>query len=251
MRNALVAAAVIASLQLVQAQDGKATLDAVAAALGAKSTLTSLQFSAKGSNHAYGQAWRADMPWPAFKIFSYTATIDYATPAMRIDLQRTNPDITPVRGGGGLPLLAPQAQSQAVSGKLAWNLATPANGGAPVATPAPATVADRQLLLWTLTPQGVIKAAMANNASVAARVISFKIGDTQVKASRQSRQPHHLGEDDGRRGRAGRYGHGDDVQRLRGVPRREVPHAHRAEAGRLPDPRSDGQRRAAPVQRGD
>jgi hypothetical protein len=170
-------------LQLVRAQDGKATLDAVAAALGAKSTLTSLQFSAKGSNHAYGQAWRADIPWPAFKIFSYTATTDYATPAMRIDLQRTNPDITPVRGGGGLPLLAPQAQSQAVSGKLAWNLATPANGGAPVATPAPATVADRQLLLWTLTPQGVIKAAMANNASVAARVISFKVGDTQVRAS--------------------------------------------------------------------
>jgi glyoxylase-like metal-dependent hydrolase (beta-lactamase superfamily II) len=123
------------------------------------------------------------MPWPAFKIFSYTATIDYATPAMRIDLQRTNPDITPVRGGGGLPLLAPQSQSQAVSGKLAWNLATPANGAAPVATPAPATVADRQLLLWTLTPQGVIKAAMANNASVAARVISFKLGDTQVRAS--------------------------------------------------------------------
>jgi glyoxylase-like metal-dependent hydrolase (beta-lactamase superfamily II) len=183
MRKVLVAVVVVASLQLVRAQDGKATLDAVAAALGAKSTLTSLQFSAKGSNHAYGQAWRADMPWPAFKIFSYTATIDYATPAMRIDLQRTNPDITPVRGGGGLPLLAPQAQSQAVSGKLAWNLATPPNGGAPVATPAPATVTDRQLLLWTLTPQGVIKAAMANNASMAARVISFKVGDTQVRAS--------------------------------------------------------------------
>jgi glyoxylase-like metal-dependent hydrolase (beta-lactamase superfamily II) len=183
MRKALVAVVVVASLQLVRAQDGKATLDAVGVALGAKSTLTSLQFSAKGSNHAYGQAWRADMPWPAFKIFSYTATIDYATPAMRIDLQRTNPDITPVRGGGGLPLLAPQSQSQAVSGKLAWNLATPANGAAPVATPAPATVADRQLLLWTLTPQGVIKAAMANNASVAARVISFKLGDTQVRAS--------------------------------------------------------------------
>jgi glyoxylase-like metal-dependent hydrolase (beta-lactamase superfamily II) len=159
------------------------TLDAVAKAVGASKGLTSLQFSAKGSNHAYGQAWRADQPWPAFKIFSYTATFDYATPAMRIDLQRTNPDTTPVRGGGGLPLLAPQTQGQAVSGKLAWNLATPAGGGAPVATPAPATVNDRLLLLWTLTPQGVVKAAMANNATIAARVISFKIGDTQVKAT--------------------------------------------------------------------
>jgi glyoxylase-like metal-dependent hydrolase (beta-lactamase superfamily II) len=196
MRKALVAVVVVASLQMARAQDNKApapaapapaaapvTLEAVSKALGASKGLTTLQFSAKGSNNAYGQAWRSDQAWPAFKVFSYTATLDYVTPAMRIDLQRTNPDTAPVRGGGGLPLLAPQSQGQAVSGKLAWNLATPAGGGAPVATPAPAAVADRQLLLWTLTPQGVIKAAMANNATVAARVISFKVGDTQVKAS--------------------------------------------------------------------
>src|SRR5215813_6297765 len=139
------------------------TLDAVAKALGASKGLTQIQFSASGSNHAYGQAWKADMPWPAFKIYSYTATFDYATPAMRIDLQRTNPDTTPVRGGGGLPLLAPQQQIQAVSGTIAWNLAVPAGGGAPVATPALAAVNDRLLMLWTLTPQGVIKAAIANN----------------------------------------------------------------------------------------
>src|SRR5215470_4953199 len=114
------------------------TLDAVAKALGASKGLTQIQFSARGSNNAYGQAWRPDQPWPAFKIFSYTATVDYATP---------------VRGGGGLPLLTPQTQSQAISGKVAWNLATPVTGGAPVANPAPGAVADRQLLLWTLTPQ--------------------------------------------------------------------------------------------------
>jgi len=100
------------------------TLDAVAKALGASKGLTQIQFSARGSNNAYGQAWRPDQPWPAFKIFSYTATVDYATPAMRIDLQRSNPDTTPVRGGGGLPLLTPQTQSQAISGKVAWNRAT-------------------------------------------------------------------------------------------------------------------------------
>src|SRR5256885_3065809 len=195
MRRTFVAVTVIASLRTAQPRAqttspapaalaaAPATLEAVSKALGASKGLTSLQFSAKGSNNAYGQAWRADMPWPAFKIFSYTATLDYATPAMRIDLQRTNPDTRPVRGGGGLPLLAPQTQSQAVSGKLAWNLATPATGGAPVATPAPGAVADRQLLLWTLTPHGAIKAAIANNATVAASVVSFKIGDAQVKAS--------------------------------------------------------------------
>jgi glyoxylase-like metal-dependent hydrolase (beta-lactamase superfamily II) len=195
MQRVLVAVLVAAALQTAQplAQTtppapappsaAPVTLDAVAKALGASKGLTSLQFSAQGSNNAYGQAWRPDQPWPAFKIYKYTATFDYATPGLRIDLERTNPDTTPVRGGGGLPLLAPQAQGQALSGMVAWNLATPANGGAPIATPAPAAVADRQLLLWTLTPQGVIKAAMANNATIAGRVISFKIGDTPVKAS--------------------------------------------------------------------
>jgi glyoxylase-like metal-dependent hydrolase (beta-lactamase superfamily II) len=188
MQKMIVAVVVAAALQTAQphAQGGNATdntaLGAAAKALGASKNLTTLQFSATGSNNAYGQAWKADMPWPAFKIFSYTATFDYATPAMRIDLQRSNPDTTPVRGGGGLPLLAPQQQIQAVSGTLAWNLAVPANGGAPVATPAPAAVSDRLLTLWTLTPQGVIKAAMANNATVTARTIAFKIGETKVTA---------------------------------------------------------------------
>src|SRR5258708_34707181 len=132
MQRVFIAVMVAAALQTAQphaqtpaAPAAAPTLDAVAKALGASPRLTSLQFSATGSNNAYGQAWKADMPWPAFKIFSYTATFDYATPAMRIDLQRANPDKTPVRGGGGLPLLAPQQQIQAGSGKVAWELATP------------------------------------------------------------------------------------------------------------------------------
>jgi glyoxylase-like metal-dependent hydrolase (beta-lactamase superfamily II) len=195
MRRVIVAVVVSAALQTAQPRAqttnpaaaapaaAPVTLDAVAKALGASKGLTSLQFSAQGSNNAYGQAWRPEQAWPAFKIYKYTATFDYATPGLRIDLERTNPDVTPIRGGGGLPLLAPQVQGQALSGNVAWNLAPPASGGAPVVTPAPAAVADRRLLLWTLTPQGVIKAAMANNATIAGRVISFKIGDTPVKAS--------------------------------------------------------------------
>src|SRR5580765_3854805 len=99
MQRVLVAVLLAAALQTAQphAQTNSAapaapaapvTLDAVAKALGASKGLTQVQFSAKGSNHAYGQAWRADMPWPAFKIYAYTATVDYAVPAMRIDLQR-------------------------------------------------------------------------------------------------------------------------------------------------------------------
>lgn len=190
MQKAVIAVVLAAALQTAHGQAqtsgapaGPATLEGVAKALGASSRLTSLQFTATGSNHAFGQAWRTDQPWPAFKVFRYTATFNFGVPAMRIDLERTNPDTTPVRGGGGLPLLAPQQQIQAVNGKVAWNLAVPANGGAPVATPAPAAVQDRLLTLWTLTPEGVIKAAMANNATMTGRVISFKIGDTPVKAT--------------------------------------------------------------------
>jgi len=33
-----------------------------------------------------------DGPWPAFKVTSYTASINYATSAMRVEINRTNPD---------------------------------------------------------------------------------------------------------------------------------------------------------------
>ena len=52
-----------------QAQDGKATLDTAARALGA-TNLTSIQYSGTGSNNAYGQAYLPGGPWPAFKVTS-------------------------------------------------------------------------------------------------------------------------------------------------------------------------------------
>src|SRR4029077_1751433 len=117
MQRVLVAVILAAALQTANSHAQTAapaaapvTLDGVGKALRATMALTQIQFSATVSNNAYGQAWKADMPWPASKIFSYTGTMDYAVPAMRIDLQRSNPDTTPVRGGGALPLLAPQQQ---------------------------------------------------------------------------------------------------------------------------------------------
>ncbi len=183
MRKTFIAAlAVVAALQNARAQDAKATLDAAATALGA-ANLTSLQFSGSGANHSYGQAWKPGLPWPAFKVTSYTATVNYSTPAMRVELDRTNPDGGPIRGGGGLPLLAPQKQIQVVSGKAAWNVNAAPAAGAPAAAPAQPTLGDRLLAIWTMTPQGVIKGAMANNATIAGKVISFTAGGTPVKAT--------------------------------------------------------------------
>jgi glyoxylase-like metal-dependent hydrolase (beta-lactamase superfamily II) len=175
-----VLAVAIAAIQTTRAQDAKATLDGATQAMGA-TNLTSIQFTGSGTNNSYGQPWRPDMPWPAFKVTSYTAAINYATPAARLEIDRTNPDGL-VRGGGGLPLLAPQKQIQAVSGRASWNVAAAPAAGAPAATPAQGALNDRLLAIWT-TPHGVIKAAQANNAAVAGRVISFTLAGVPVRAT--------------------------------------------------------------------
>jgi glyoxylase-like metal-dependent hydrolase (beta-lactamase superfamily II) len=188
-KTAIAVAVALVSLTVVRAQDAKATLDAAAKALG---DVTSIQFSGTGTNNAYGQAFKPGDPWPAFQVTKYTASVDYKAPAMRMELERTNPE-GKVKGGGGLPLLAPQRQDQAVSGKVAWNMTPPAGGGAPTATPAAAALNDRLLALWgggsagaaswVGTPHGVIKAAQANNATVSGRVVTFSVSGTMVKAT--------------------------------------------------------------------
>jgi glyoxylase-like metal-dependent hydrolase (beta-lactamase superfamily II) len=161
MRRIVIALPVVIVLAALagHAQAGNATLDAASRALGA-TELTSIQYSGSGTNNAFGQAYAPGGPWPAFKVTSYTASINYTIPAMRVELERTNPE-GQIRGGGGLPLLAPQKQIQMVSGNFAWNVAgqnTP---------PAQAAVGDRLRAIWA-SPLGVIKAAQ--NAGINAKV---------------------------------------------------------------------------------
>jgi glyoxylase-like metal-dependent hydrolase (beta-lactamase superfamily II) len=181
---ALLAMVIIAAMT-GRAQSGTATLDAAARALGV-ANLTSIQYSGSGTNNAFGQAYAPGGPWPAFKITSYTASINYATPAMRVELERTNPDGV-IRGGGGLPLLAPQRQVQAVSGTFAWNVA------GQNAVPAQAAVDDRLRAIW-LTPHGIIKAAQnaaaqtiitrqAGAGGATTSVIMFPARGVDVKAT--------------------------------------------------------------------
>jgi hypothetical protein len=90
----------------------------------------------------------------------------------------------PPRGGGVQPVIGEQRQILLVSGTHAWNQA------GENAVPAPAAAADRVLQLW-ITPHGVMKAAMAHNATVQAQTeggkkmtaISFVVpGQLKVKA---------------------------------------------------------------------
>src|SRR5262245_59116916 len=161
MRKFALAALVIAALVsfVGHAQGTNTVLVDAARALGA-ANLNSIQYSGSGTNNAFGQGYEPGGPWPTFKVTSYTAGIDYTKPAMRVELERTNPDGL-IRGGGGLPLLASQRQIQIVSGTSAWNVA------GQNAVPAAASVDERLRTIW-MSPHGVIKAAQqpAANATV-------------------------------------------------------------------------------------
>ena len=163
--------AVIASVLLLlaphsaHAQDGKAALERVAAALGAN-LVTSLVYDASGVNYAVGQSQTAGAPWPKFNVTRYTRSINYDTTASQEDLVRARADSAP--RGGGLPAMGPARQIFVVNGDHAWNVA------GDTATPAPIALAERQFQLWT-TPHGIVKAALAGKGSMQGRTISIAV----------------------------------------------------------------------------
>jgi glyoxylase-like metal-dependent hydrolase (beta-lactamase superfamily II) len=201
-RAVLISGAILALASLAAppagAQDVGATIKAAEYALGMIrgprriDAISTLEYWGTGYTYAFGQAYRPDGPWPAFKV-TYHASLSYAVPAMRVDVTRSNPDGL-VQGGGGLPLAAPQRQIQVVSGQLAWNESTPGAGFAPgtIATPAPGAAGDRLLQLWT-TPFGILKAAerAGGNAKVAveggATVLTFPLSGATAKVTLNGR----------------------------------------------------------------
>jgi glyoxylase-like metal-dependent hydrolase (beta-lactamase superfamily II) len=146
--------------------DATAVLKRADAAMGA-SALKTLRYSGSGSAWQFGQAYKPG-PWPKLYLGSYTRLIDYDKAAWREDLVRSRAEPT---GGGAVPLSGDQRLSMAVSGSHAWNQVGPA----PAATPR--DVPNRVHDLW-ITPHGVIKAAMKNNATLEFR----SVGGREVAA---------------------------------------------------------------------
>ena len=163
---ALMALVVLLSPLTGYAQDGRATLDTVAKAMGA-SGLRSIQITGSGVNFAVGQNYTPDAPWPRFNVKGFTRTVSYDTASLRDDLVRTQAE-NPPRGGGLQPIRGEQRQSLVVSGDHAWN------GTGETTVAAPIALVERQFQLWA-TPHGVIKAAIANNAIVVGRMIAFTV----------------------------------------------------------------------------
>jgi len=127
----------------LSAQDATSVLQRAGSVIGG--IPKSIQYSGTGTNFTLGQSVRPGGPWPRFIVTSYTAAIDYDTPAMRVELVRIQDQ----------PGAVEQRQVQVVSSNHAWNV-TGEN-----VTPAPAALGDRLSQLWA-TPHGFLRAAAAN-----------------------------------------------------------------------------------------
>jgi glyoxylase-like metal-dependent hydrolase (beta-lactamase superfamily II) len=173
----LVLVLAIAAAHGACAREEPGTLQAAITTLGAND-IRSVEYSGTGRWFQFGQAPSPALPWPAFDVKSFTASINYETPAARVQMER----IQVVEPNRARPAPVLQRPVQLVSGTHAWNLAAPA-GAAPDAAPAPqpqpAAVEERTAEIWT-TPQGFLKAAAANNAtsqpSAGGSEVSFTVG---------------------------------------------------------------------------
>jgi glyoxylase-like metal-dependent hydrolase (beta-lactamase superfamily II) len=169
-------AAVVVLLYPLAAGAQDASLDQVAKAMGGAAGVKSIQYSGSGVNFQVGQNYSPDLPWPRFIVKSYTRAVNYETAALRDELVRLQGE-DPPRGGGGQPVRGEQRQIFVVNGDFTWTVTGDA------VNPTPVALIDRQLQLWT-TPHGVVKAAMANKATVQGRAISFTVpGKFRVKAT--------------------------------------------------------------------
>lgn len=142
-----VAAAAAWAVPAALDQDAKTILSNVSKAMGADSVRT-LQYSGTATEFAFGQAVNPNSSWPGFKENSYTRSINYDTPAWRVD--RALAPIPPDRRGGGLP--PGPSQTVVIGGNTPW---------------------ATQLDLW-LTPYGFLKEAAKSNATATSKSMNGK-----------------------------------------------------------------------------
>jgi glyoxylase-like metal-dependent hydrolase (beta-lactamase superfamily II) len=132
-----------------------AALERASTAMGAGG-LKSIRYAGDGVGCTFGQAYKPGLAWPKIRIQSFARAINYDTGSMKEEILFSRAEGL---GGGGYPHVAAQRNEQYLSGAYAWNQA----GATPL--PGPRYVADRVHQLW-ITPQGVVKAAIRNNATV-------------------------------------------------------------------------------------
>jgi glyoxylase-like metal-dependent hydrolase (beta-lactamase superfamily II) len=146
LKRLALAVAIIATPAFSAEPQTKNDLKRIADAMGA-TNLKSIQYSGSGFVYSVGQNPNAVAPWPRLDLKNLTRSINYETSSMRDDVVRIQP------GTGE------QRQVLLVSGPHAWN--QPGNE----AQPRLWERTSREHQIW-ITPQGAIKAAIANKAAV-------------------------------------------------------------------------------------
>jgi glyoxylase-like metal-dependent hydrolase (beta-lactamase superfamily II) len=150
MKKASIAAALVATLlgTAAFAQDARSVIDNATKAMG---TLRSVEYSGSGYDFALGQNVNPNSAWPKFIDKTYKRSMNFETPAYRMERTRLQGE-NPPRGGGQQPIVGEQAQNQTVvfSANTPW---------------------VQQLELWTM-PHGFLQAAAKNNAALSTKTIS-------------------------------------------------------------------------------
>jgi glyoxylase-like metal-dependent hydrolase (beta-lactamase superfamily II) len=172
----VIGVALAVSLALSASAYGQ-SLQGAASALNAAAT-KSIEVSGTGKWFQFGQAPNNKSPWPQFDVSRFVADINYDTAAARVQITRSQA----VEPGRLRPAPVEQKADQYVSGSVAWNLpvATAATPNPPTAPSVQAAaVEERSAEIWA-TPQGFVKAAVANNAKTRAVKggieVSFTVG---------------------------------------------------------------------------
>ena len=150
------------------AQDARAVIGNASKAMGVD-TLKTVQYSATGLDFTLGQAGNPSLPWPKFIDKSYSRSLNFETPASRMDRVRMQGE-NPPRGGGNQPVVGEQNQTQTVivGADTPW---------------------AQQLEIWMM-PHGFLRAAATRNATVEAKTIGGKkfnvvtfVGDNKAKVN--------------------------------------------------------------------
>ncbi len=139
---------------MAQQYEAAGILKRTATHIGANEVNT-LIYSAAGNAWAFGQPYSAGKALPK-QNYRITRSIDFVNGALSDDVGRSRAE---PRGGTGVPLTGEQNITEAVGGNASWNVVNKnivANNR---------WVAERVALI-SMNPQGIIKAAMKNNATL-------------------------------------------------------------------------------------
>jgi len=149
----MMAAMLVAGLSwVISAQDAQTIINNASKAIGAD-TLKTVEYSATGFDYALGESDSPTTPWPKWIVKSYTRQVDFDRSASKSDRVRMQGE-KPMRGGNTQPMIGEVHANQTiiVDDKTPW-------------------VTQLEIVML---PQGFLRAAKANNATLSRESLGGK-----------------------------------------------------------------------------